>query len=82
MKEAPFPVCGKVDVVEISALVAMVLYMILLEGDGHRHADRQVGPDAKEPVGIWVVVPKHNIVRDVMDGQSERVVDNSSQEIG
>ena len=82
MKEASLPVSGKVNIVEICALVAMMLYVILLEGNGHRHTDGQVGPDTKEPVSIRVVVPKHNVVRDVMDGQSERVVDNSSQEVG
>ena len=56
--------------------------MVLLERYGHGDADGKVGPHAKEPVGRRVVVSEYHVVRYVVDGEGEGVVDDSAQGVG
>ena len=56
--------------------------MILFEGDGHGDSDGQVSPHAKQPIRSRVVISKHDIVRDVVDGEGERMVDHAAQKVG
>ena len=49
-KEPTLPVRGEVHVVQIHAQVAVVLRVVLLEGDGHGDPDGQVGPHTKQTI--------------------------------
>lgn len=56
--------------------------MVLLKSGRIRQPDGQVGPHGKPAVPLGQLVAKGDIVRDVMDGQSQRVVDAASKGIG
>lgn len=55
--------------------------MILLKGGGVRQPNRQVGPHGKPAVPLSQLITKGHVVRDVMDSQSQGVVDAASKSI-
>ena len=60
----------------------MVLHVVLLEGDGHWYPEGEIRKDAKQTIRHGVKVAKHDVVRDVVDGKREGVVNDSAQEVG
>lgn len=57
----------------------MVVDVVLLEGGGVRQPDGDVGPHGKPAVPLGQLVAKGHVVRDVVNGQSQGVVDAASE---
>ena len=55
--------------------------MVAFERYRHGDSDREVCPDSKQPIGERVLVTEYHIVRDVVNGKREGVVDDSAQKI-
>lgn len=66
----------------VSAQVPVVVDVVLLEGGGVGHADGQVGPHGEPAVPLGPLVPKGHVVGDVVNGQSQGVVDAASEGVG
>lgn len=71
--------CGDVDVQLVAAQVPVVVNVVLLEGRGVRHADGHVGPHGEPAVPLGQLVAEGHVVRDVVDGQRQRVVDAAAE---
>ena len=62
-------------------LVAVVLQVVLLEGDAVRYAKRQVPDQSEEAVGQRSSVTKRQVVTDLVYGQRQRVVHHAAETV-
>lgn len=73
---------GQVRVDHLVALISMVFQVVLLKGHGHRQADGEIAEVAKVPVGCGASVSEGLHMRDLVDGQRQRVVDDAPEAVG
>lgn len=78
-EEPPLHFCGDVDVQLVTTQIAVVVDVVLLEGRRVRHADGHVSPHGEPAVPLGPLVAEGHVVRDVMNGQRQRVVDAASE---
>lgn len=78
-EEPPLHLCGDVHVQLVATQVPVVVDVVLLEGRRVRHADGHVGPHGEPAVPLGQLVAKGHVVRDVVDGQRQRVVDAAAE---
>lgn len=74
--------CGQVGVPLVDAHVFVVVAVVLFERDERRHAHGQVGDVAEDSVGDWPVGAKHQIVRDLVQTDRERVIECATDDVG
>jgi len=56
--------------------------VVLFEGNAHGQPDGQVADEAQDPVVHRSAVSKGQVVRDLVNGQHQRVVDDAAEAIG
>lgn len=78
-EEPPLHFCGDVDVQLVTTQVPVVVDVVLLEGCRVRYANGHVGPHGKPAVPLGQLVAKGHVVRDVVNGQRQRVVDAAAE---
>ena len=80
-KEPTFPICWEICVITVRTLVSVMLHVVLFERYRHWNTDRKICPNAKQTIRRGILVTKDHVVRDVVDGESEGVVDHAPQEV-
>ncbi|PWA16262.1 hypothetical protein CCH79_00004395 [Gambusia affinis] len=81
-EEPSLPLCWDVHIQLVAAQVPVVVDVVLLEGGGVGKPDGQVGPHGEPAVPLCKLVPEGHVVRNVMNGQSQRVVDAPAEAVG
>ena len=78
-EEARLEARRDVDVERVVALVLVVLRVVLLEERRVRDAERHVREDAERAVQRRPARPERLVVRDLVDGERQRVVDDAPE---
>ncbi|KAG7238486.1 hypothetical protein INR49_030759 [Caranx melampygus] len=80
-EEPSLKICGDVDIQLVASQIPMVVDVVLLERGRVGQPDGQVGPHGKPSVPLCQLVAKGHVVRDVMNSQSQGVVDAASEDV-
>lgn len=80
-EEPPLHLCGDVNIQLVTTQIPVVVDVVLLEGRRVRHADWHVGPHGEPAVPLGQLVAEGHVVRDVVNGQRQRVVDAAAESV-
>lgn len=78
-EEPPLHFRGDVHVQLVTTQIPVVVDVVLLEGRRVRHADGHIGPHGEPAVPLGQLVAEGHVVRDVVNGQRQRVVDAAAK---